>query len=697
MIQKKEAEELKSQLDAYSVLRWLGYEKSKPMKSQNQIRDFCPMHGGTNQRSLAINTYSGAFKCHSCGNEGGDLITLWCKTKGLKFNEAVRELKQILRCLPQRQADAWKWKTDNPLQREEKDEKALEKSRAIAVEIISKWTQSPPKEKHVAYFESKGINLPDGVLYGEDEKGSQYNVIPFYDVKGRLQTVQYVQKGAPKRFAKNTKASGAFFPLGLTRWNAHKIIYLSEGIATACSVFEALKKASPVLSCGSATNIANVANAIRKEYPSTILTVCLDDDDAGDAVMEKIEALNLPNISFCHPDFSGIDRRKDENGKILDKDFNDIHQRLGIESVAKQLDKETWASKEQEQRNEILSSGLIGLDFVEDYYQNLPDGIDIGLKTGEGIHDKILLPSGGYTAFCAPTKHGKTTALVNVVERFLRKNPRDSAIYLTLEELSPPIVVRFMSRFLNEELSKNNVNTIISYFRSKEKHLEMFSKEWKKMSRDNGSSENLFLKNVRLFEDSYLKNGRLRILNFNSYGGSISRIESLCDEIVKFNKWIPNLRLIAIDYLQLLELKKPWNKSRDESLKEVCLQLKDIAARTGLTIVTAAQFNRTVQNEDDLHPAAIGEAGSIERHASMAIGMWNRRFRQFDGGKPIKQEPADEMLLNIMLNRYGPSNQKLVAHYNGNIGLIDFENAKMETEKKHNDSSERRLVAEKNK
>ena len=61
--------------------------------------------------------------------------------------------------------------------------------------------------------------------------------------------------------------------------------------------------------------------------------------------------------------------------------------------------------------------------------------------------------------------------------------------------------------------------------------------------------------------------------------------------------------------------------SRQEELKQICLLLKDCAVETGLPILIAAQFNRTVQSPPEMIAQAIGEAGDIERISALILGF----------------------------------------------------------------------------
>lgn len=153
-----------------------------------------------------------------------------------------------------------------------------------------------------------------------------------------------------------------------------------------------------MFSCGSASNIAKVAQAVHDKYAEVSLVICLEDDHTADSTRKAVEACHISGISFRNPDFTGVEKRQE------DKDFDDLRQRVGIEKVAEQL-----RAKEPETRASSL--GLISRILRIEYFKNTPLGIDLGLKIGEEDIDKILLPAGGYSVFAASTKHGKTQAL----------------------------------------------------------------------------------------------------------------------------------------------------------------------------------------------------------------------------------------------------------------------------------------------
>ncbi len=58
----------------------------------------CPFHADKRAGSLVINKMSGAFKCFSCGVNGGDIIDFHMKANGLSFKDAFKELRGEVQC-----------------------------------------------------------------------------------------------------------------------------------------------------------------------------------------------------------------------------------------------------------------------------------------------------------------------------------------------------------------------------------------------------------------------------------------------------------------------------------------------------------------------------------------------------------------------------------------------------------------------
>lgn len=55
----------------------------------------CPFHADKRAGSFVVNRTTGAFKCFSCGEAGGDVIDFHMKANQLGFREAVNQLQEI--------------------------------------------------------------------------------------------------------------------------------------------------------------------------------------------------------------------------------------------------------------------------------------------------------------------------------------------------------------------------------------------------------------------------------------------------------------------------------------------------------------------------------------------------------------------------------------------------------------------------
>ena len=136
-------------------------------------------------------------------------------------------------------------------------------------------------------------------------------------------------------------------------------------------------------------------------------------------------------------------------------------------------------------------------------------------------------------------------------------------------------------------------------------------------------------------------------------------------------------------------MKKPgrWG-ARQEELKAICVDLKDMAVETELPIILSAQFNREADSPLDLRASNIGEAGDIERIANFVLGIWNGNFKpKVDKGKSdkktrdekdIKDLGFDEntllkpgkLYIEILKNRDGEIGKSGFLDFDGNTGKI---------------------------
>lgn len=58
----------------------------------------CPFHNDKRAGSFVVNKSTGAFKCFSCGESGGDIIAFHMKANGMSFKQAFKHLQEVAQC-----------------------------------------------------------------------------------------------------------------------------------------------------------------------------------------------------------------------------------------------------------------------------------------------------------------------------------------------------------------------------------------------------------------------------------------------------------------------------------------------------------------------------------------------------------------------------------------------------------------------
>lgn len=282
--------------------------------------------------------------------------------------------------------------------------------------------------------------------------------------------------------------------------------------------------------------------------------------------------------------------------------------------------------------------------------------ISSDVRTGFTINNEPLeIPGGALTIVAAPTSHGKTAFLINLALGVIKQHKDKKVIFISYEEAMASISTLFINSWIGQDFSKNNRKSIRHYLRTGE------------LDFVNSGQRDAFISNIRAFEEHILTPKKLHV-NYSELF-----VEDLINAIRYIKKEAED-SIIFIDYMQFLRSRN-GSRSRQEELKDICLQLKDCAIDTGLPLVLAAQFNRSVDCEGKLSPLAIGEAGDIERAANMIIGFWNRNFDglSIEGNrdkKGIKVPKEHALYVEIMKRRADCANISDVLDFNGNTGVI---------------------------
>lgn len=347
-----------------------------------------------------------------------------------------------------------------------------------------------------------------------------------------------------------------------------------------------------------------------------------------------------------------------EFNKLLN-DVNNLNQKGDINGALELLSKQSKQLKQKDKESEYSSLLLpIKEDEVKEYFKTHNEGLKTGLKIKE--HD-LLLPSGALSIIAAPTSHGKTTMLINLLLNTVEEHP-DKRFYLfSYEEDKNAILVNALNTYLNRDLNRDtkhgNRRAIKTYFRENtDQFIKTEYREEFKQKKDQ-------------FFNELINSQRLNI-HYTDYSS-----EALIEAIRYLHK-NTNIGGVYIDYIQLLKMAEGKYFSRQDELSKVCEHLKDISVETGLPIILAAQFNRSALSLFDLHPNNIREAGDIEHSANLILGMWQegKSERKLSSGEDKEKIKIGitygEIYAKILKNRGGVSELWDILNFDGNTGKI---------------------------
>ncbi|WP_020474058.1 replicative DNA helicase [Zavarzinella formosa] len=118
-----------------------------------------------------------------------------------------------------------------------------------------------------------------------------------------------------------------------------------------------------------------------------------------------------------------------------------------------------------------------------------------------------------------------------------------------------------------------------------------------------------------------------------------------------------NIRLIVIDYLQLIE---PENRRdpRQEQVAQISRRLKFLARELNIPVIALAQVNRASEDRQDHRPrlADLRESGSIEQDADTCFML--HRPGKFDGG-------VEDNIIEVIVakQRNGPTGEVTLSYH----------------------------------
>lgn len=243
----------------------------------------------------------GAFGCWKRG-----ISKTWCaKTKSEMTPQEIREHEKCLSLIVE--------------QRKTEQQKIQSESKRRANEI---WGKAKSVTGHL-YLENKRVKS-----YGLKVSSGGKLLIPVMNNSGEIESLQFISQDGEKVFLTGGKKKGNYYLIG----TPNDRIFISEGYATAASIFEASNCA--VACAFDSGNLLSVSRAVHAKYPNIEITIAGDDDvytSGNPGRVKSEEAAKALNCNVVFPDFSICNKDNQPT------DWNDLHSLAGLDEVKRQL------------------------------------------------------------------------------------------------------------------------------------------------------------------------------------------------------------------------------------------------------------------------------------------------------------------------------------------------------------------------
>ena len=124
----------------------------------------------------------------------------------------------------------------------------------------------------------------------------------------------------------------------------------------------------------------------------------------------------------------------------------------------------------------------------------------------------------------------------------------------------------------------------------------------------------------------------------------------------------PNLGLIVIDYLQLIE--SSGKEDRMQQISAISRGLKILARELNVPIIALSQLSRAVESRTDKRPmlSDLRDSGAIEQDADIVMFIYRDEY--------YKKESGEEEDMSAKAANKGESEIIIAKHRNGSVGTV---------------------------
>lgn len=225
-------------------------------------------------------------------------------------------------------------------------QKILELQQKTALKIEEEYNQAHWAYSNHPYLKKKGFN--ENFYLKQDKMGSL--LIPLKDENGKLWSVQRIFPNGDKIIGiiktkeekeqgieYSAKKSGCFHIVGAKSLEHCKEFIITEGFATAATIYKALNK--PVIMGVDAGNLLKIVESLKNKFQNTPITLIADNDRKRE--LKGLSNVGVESAKEIQQKFSDIKviipKISDQEAEQGMSDFNDIYLKKGLDEVKKQL------------------------------------------------------------------------------------------------------------------------------------------------------------------------------------------------------------------------------------------------------------------------------------------------------------------------------------------------------------------------
>ena len=222
----------------------------------------------------------------------------------------------------------------------------LELQQKTALKIEEEYNQAHWAYSNHPYLKKKGFN--ENFYLKQDKMGSL--LIPLKDENGKLWSVQRIFPNGDKIIGiiktkeekeqgieYSAKKSGCFHIVGAKNLKHCKEFIITEGFATAATIYKALNK--PVIMGVDAGNLLKIVESLKNKFQNTPITLIADNDRKRE--LKGLSNVGVETAKEIQQKFSDIKviipKISDQEAEQGMSDFNDIFLKNGLDEVKKQL------------------------------------------------------------------------------------------------------------------------------------------------------------------------------------------------------------------------------------------------------------------------------------------------------------------------------------------------------------------------